>query len=343
MNQKNLSATSNNRKLLKNYLKDRKILTIFKKFEKNLNGLKKNFVVAVSGGPDSLALAYLSKILSVKTNLKPKFYIIDHKLRTESSNEASRVKKILKKKSINSKILIWKGKKPLNNIQSTARKKRFELILNECKKNKINNILLGHHIDDLYENFFLRILRGSGLNGLVSFDKETIFEKFKIYRPLVDFEKKDLVYIANKVFNFYINDPSNENEKFKRTKIRNYLEFLKNEGLNKKKLLLTIKNLKDSNSSINYYVNQNLRKNIFFNKKNNTYLLNFNFFNQSHEVIFRSLSEIIKKMGKKYYPVRGKSLDLLILKILKNSIFKSTLGGCLIEKIDQTVIISKEK
>ena len=343
MNQKNLSATSNNRKLLKNYLKDRKILTIFKKFEKNLNGLKKNFVVAVSGGPDSLALAYLSKILSVKKNLKPKFYIIDHKLRTESSNEASKVKKILKKKSINSKILIWKGKKPLNNIQSTARKKRFELILNECKKNKINNILLGHHIDDLYENFFLRILRGSGLNGLVSFDKETIFEKFKIYRPLVDFEKKDLVYIANKVFNFYINDPSNENEKFKRTKIRNYLEFLKNEGLNKKKLLLTIKNLKDSNSSINYYVNQNLRENIFFNKKNNTYLLNFNFFNQSHEVIFRSLSEIIKKMGKKYYPVRGKSLDLLILKILKNSIFKSTLGGCLIEKIDQTVIISKEK
>ena len=97
MNQKNLSATSNNRKLLKNYLKDRKILTIFKKFEKNLNGLKKNFVVAVSGGPDSLALAYLSKILSVKTNLKPKFYIIDHKLRTESSNEASKVKKILKK------------------------------------------------------------------------------------------------------------------------------------------------------------------------------------------------------------------------------------------------------
>jgi hypothetical protein len=60
-------------------------------------------------------------------------------------------------------------------------------------------------------------------------------------------------------------------------------------------------------------------------------------------VIFRSLSEIIKKIGKKYYPVRGKSLDLLILKILKNSIFKSTLGGCLIEKIDQTVIISKEK
>ena len=86
-----------------------------------------------------------------------------------------------------------------------------------------------------------------------------------------------------------------------------------------------------------------MENNVFFNKKNNTYFLSLNFFNQSHEVIFRSLSVIIKHTGKKYYPVRGKSLDFLILKILDNSFFKSTLGGCLIEKIDQTVIISKEK
>jgi len=343
MSRKNLNVTNNNLKFFKNCVKDRKILTIFKKFEKNLDTLNKNFVVGVSGGPDSLALAFLSKIFSIKRNLKTKYYIVDHKLRTESSNEVRKVKKILNKKFIECKILIWKGKKPLNNIQALARKKRFELIIKECKKNRINNILLGHHIDDLYENFFLRILRGSGLNGLVSFDKETIFKKFKIYRPLIDFEKKDLIYIANKIFNFYISDPSNKDEKFKRVKVRNFLEFLKSEGFDKKKLLLTIKNLKDSNLSINYYVTKNLENNVFFNKKNNTYFLSLNFFNQSHEVIFRSLSVIIKHTGKKYYPVRGKSLDFLILKILDNSFFKSTLGGCLIEKIDQTVIISKEK
>ena len=153
MSLKNSSAKTKIPKVLKNKLNITKVNHIYKKFEKFLD-LKDNLIVAVSGGPDSLALAFLSKIYSIKNKLKVKYYIIDHKLRTESSNEASKVKKILKKKSINSKILIWKGKKPLNNIQSTARKKRFELILNECKKNKINNILLGHHIDDLYENFF---------------------------------------------------------------------------------------------------------------------------------------------------------------------------------------------
>ena len=134
MSRKNLNVTNNNLKFFKNCVKDRKILTIFKKFEKNLDTLNKNFVVGVSGGPDSLALAFLSKIFSIKRNLKTKYYIVDHKLRTESSNEVRKVKKILNKKFIECKILIWKGKKPLNNIQALARKKRFELIIKECKK-----------------------------------------------------------------------------------------------------------------------------------------------------------------------------------------------------------------
>ena len=62
MSRKNLNVTNNNLKFFKNCVKDRKILTIFKKFEKNLDTLNKNFVVGVSGGPDSLALAFLSKI-----------------------------------------------------------------------------------------------------------------------------------------------------------------------------------------------------------------------------------------------------------------------------------------
>ena len=60
------------------------------------------------------------------------------------------------------------GIKPKKNIQSIARDKRYKLLVNEAKKFKIKNILLGHHLDDLFENFFIRILRGSGLNGLVS-------------------------------------------------------------------------------------------------------------------------------------------------------------------------------
>ena len=65
------------------------------------------------------------------------------------------------------------GKKPSKNIQATARDKRYSLLVNECKKNNIKHLLLGHHLNDVHENFLIRIVRGSGLNGLVSFSKNT--------------------------------------------------------------------------------------------------------------------------------------------------------------------------
>ena len=159
---------------------------------------------------------------------------------------------------------------------------------------------------------------------------------------MLDVEKKDLIYIAQKVFNFFIKDPTNRNENFKRTRIRNLLQSLENEGLDKKKLILTINNLKDSDRSIKFYLNKNLKENVFFFKKKNIYILNKNFFAQSHEIIFRSLTKIIQNLGKKNYPVRGKSINKLIEGINTKSFSKFTLGGCFIDKVNETILISKE-
>ena len=189
MSLKNLNATIKIPKILQKKLDNKKIKQIYKKFEKDLN-LKQNFVVAVSGGPDSLALAFLAKIYSIKKKLISNFLIVDHKIRKNSSQEAKFVKKILNSMGIVSHILVWKGKKPSKNIQSVARNKRYELLFNQCNKLKIENILLGHHQDDLMENFFLRILRGSGLKGLISLDKKTQIKRINLYRPLLYQKKK---------------------------------------------------------------------------------------------------------------------------------------------------------
>jgi len=106
---------------------------------------------------------------------------------------------------------------------------------------------------------------------------------------------------------------------------------------------LTINNLKDSNKSIKFYVDRNLEKNLVFKQNKNIYILNNDFFYQSHEVIFRSLTKIIQKLGKKHYPVRGKSISGLIKGISKKSFTKVTLGGCFITRINETIFISKEK
>ena len=343
MSQKNLNVQNKKHKKIFSQINQKKISKIYNEFSISLK-VKENLAVAVSGGPDSLALAYLTKCYSLQNRIKVKYYIVNHKLRNESSSEAENVKKILKKIDIQCKILNWNGKKPSKNIQATARDKRYSLLANECKKNNIKYLLLGHHLNDLFENFLIRIVRGSGLNGLISFDKNTKFrgQDLNIIRPLLNLEKKDLLYVAKEVFSFFINDPSNENLDYKRTRIRNLLYSLEKEGLNLKKLKLTIDHLKDSDKSIKFYVNRNLNENVVFLMRKNIYILNNNFFNQSHEIIFRSLTKLIQKLGRKYYPVRGKSINELIKKINKKPFTKVTLGGCFVERVNETILISQE-
>ena len=341
MSRKNLNVKTKIPKVLNFNLKNRRINQIYKKFEKSLN-INKNFIVAVSGGPDSLALSFLSKIYSIKKNLKVRFYIVDHKLREGSTNEAKIVKKILKKNSIDSNILTLKGRKPNRNIQSFARQKRYRLLFARCKQFKIDHILLGHHLDDLFENFFIRLVRGSGLRGLISLDKKSKTGQIKLHRPLLDQKKSDLIFLSNKVFNFYVKDPSNEEDKFLRIKIRKLIFNLQKDGLDKNKLSMTIDNLKRSNNVIDFYVKENLEKNTSFSLKKNHLILNKEFFKQPYEVILRAFSDSIQFVGKKYYSARGKKLDRIIKDIENDRVYKSTLGGCVIEKVNQTVIISKE-
>jgi tRNA(Ile)-lysidine synthase len=343
MNLKNLSVQSKKHKKILSHLKQKKITKIYNEFSSSLK-VKENLAVAVSGGPDSLALAYLTKCYSLKNKIKVKYYIVNHKLRKEASLETQIVRKVLRKIDIKCTILNWNGKKPSKNIQAKARDKRYFLLANKCKKNNIKHLLIGHHLNDLFENFLIRLTRGSGLNGLISFSNNTEYrdQNLNILRPLLNLEKKDLLYISKEVFSFFVEDPSNINEDYKRTRIRKLLHSLEKEGLDTKKLKLTIDNLKDSDKSIKFYVEKNLEKNSVFLKKNNIYILNSNFLDQSHEVIFRSLTKIIQKLGKKYYPVRGKSINEVIKGISAKSFLKVTLGGCFIERANETILISKE-
>ncbi len=340
MSPKNLNAIKIP-KILEKKLSNKKISQLYNVFIKDFN-INENFIVAVSGGPDSLALAFLTKIYSINNGIKCRYYIIDHKLRKESTEEANQVKKILNHLNIKSEILTWHGKKPIKNIQSIARIKRYDLLFSKCKKLKINNLVTGHHLDDLFENFFIRMIRGSGLKGLVSLEKKTVLNKVNLIRPLLNFNKKDLEFISAHVFNFFIKDPSNKDIKYARIRIRKMINNFKDNGLEKDKLFLTLKNLKKSNQAISFYVEKNKKVNSFFDKNKKELILNEAFFNHPYEVLFRSLSDSIKIVGNKYNAVRGKKIDYILDKIRQNSLKKETLGNCIIKKVRQTVIISKE-
>ena len=97
MKKKSLSVKKTIHNLLIVHLKNKKVLNIFNNFKSLVltNVIDKKIAVAVSGGPDSLALAYLAKCISIVYKFKVKFFIIDHKLRENSSQEAKEVKLFL--------------------------------------------------------------------------------------------------------------------------------------------------------------------------------------------------------------------------------------------------------
>lgn len=349
MKRKNLSAvkTTLNFHLIK--LRNPFVKKKYQIFSRNLKtlDLKKNkILVAVSGGADSLSLLFFAKCFSLIENIKLHPIIVDHKIRLESTIEAKDLKnKLSRDFKINCRILSRRNLNIRTNIQSKARELRYNLILKECIKEKIKYILLGHHKDDLIENFFIRLVRGSGLKGLVSFDNMIAqYKNAKILRPLLDFSKKDLLLINKLTYGFHVKDPSNLNDNFLRIRLRKLIKNLSVEGLDFKKFELTLKNLSKSEKVIDYFVNQNISKNLRFFSKNKKVILNNSFFENPNEIVFRSFNEALKYISnKKNYP-RGKKVTNL-LKNLKSSgkSYKLTLSGCIVEKIGDSVIISCEK
>ena len=103
-----------------------------------------------------------------------------------------KVKQILRKFKINVKILTWVGRKPNKNIQSISRNARYDLLFSKSRQLGINYILTGHQQGDLIENFFIRMLRGSGLKGLVSLDKKNKINNINLLRTFLDEKREDL-------------------------------------------------------------------------------------------------------------------------------------------------------
>ena len=344
MKRKNLIVVKKveNKKLLAN---NKKIKTIYTKFKAVIfkKVKKKSFALAVSGGSDSLCLAYLSKMYATEFKNKIHVLIVDHKLRNESHKEALKVKEILKKKGIQSKVLNWKGVVPKSNIQRSARNIRYSLISDYCSKKSIKYLITAHHMDDQIENFFIRLLRGSGLTGLSSMPESVNFNNdLKIVRPFLSFKKEDLKYVTVNIFKTYIQDPSNKDEKFLRVRVRKYRKNMEKEGLNTSKIIKTVNNLLSANKALNFYKNKALYKHVTFLSKNKCLINKQIFYEEAGEIIFKSFSDVLSLVSGTYYPPKSKKVISLIERVKKNKFNKSTLGGCVIEKKDSFILISKE-
>ena len=329
---------------LKNGFKNFKDLSIiFNKFREKLDSLnKKKYLVAVSGGPDSLALSALTKAYNNFKKTEFHYILINHNIRKNSHQEGKKVKKLLKRNKINLKIILNK-KKITKNIQAEARNARYEFLVKYCIKNRIKIILTAHNLEDQVETFFIRLSRGSGLKGLSSMKTlNEINRGVHLFRPVLDIKKKYLIKISKNIFGNYIKDPSNNDKKYLRTKIRGLKKPLEKSAIKYEQIFESINNLSVSKVTLENYLTRIFKELIIKNKKE--IFINFKKYKElGNDIKIALINHSIKHLKKNYYDLRSKKVKNLIQSLNKRDFKKYTLGGCIFFKKGENLCLKIEK
>ena len=190
-------------------------------------------VLAVSGGPDSMALVHFARTAAALAPAGPRLIAatVDHGLRPESRAEAEMVAGWCAALGISHRLLVWEGAKPTTRLQERARAARYGLLVDCARAEGAQAMLTGHHADDQAETILFRLLRGSGPAGLAGMAPSAERDGVTIGRPLLRFRKADLVRFCRAAAQPFVEDPSNRDPRFARTRLRRLTQLLEAEGL----------------------------------------------------------------------------------------------------------------
>jgi tRNA(Ile)-lysidine synthase len=198
--------------------------------------------VAVSGGGDSIALMHLlAGWAKKKRRPLPHVVTVDHGLRAESAKDARAVLRWAKAAGLKSHALRWDGPHPKADIEAAAREARYRLMGEWAKKNKIAALYVAHTRDDQAETFLLRLMRGSGLDGLAAMRAIASyplasFRELMVVRPLLAMEREQVRAHLKSAGHDWLEDAMNLDERFARVRLRKAWSALEGAGLNKARL-----------------------------------------------------------------------------------------------------------
>lgn len=176
--------------------------------------------VAVSGGPDSMALALLAERWASERGGAAVGLIVDHLLRPDSTEEARRVACWLAARGMPKAILRWEGAKPGRGIQAAARAARYDLLAGWCRANGVLHLLVAHHREDQAETWLIRRRAGSGEDGLAAMAAVRELRGCRLVRPLLAVPRARLAAFLAAEGQPFVRDPSNLNPQFERARLR---------------------------------------------------------------------------------------------------------------------------
>ncbi|MFY9589255.1 tRNA lysidine(34) synthetase TilS [Rickettsia endosymbiont of Halotydeus destructor] len=318
---------------------------LYQKFQYNINELVDSFpiskiAIAVSGGSDSIALLHLTNIWAKEHNIKLFVISVDHNLREQSKLENKYIKEVSDKLGHPHYQLHFDHQNNFSNLQERAREGRYELMTNLCTELDILILLTAHHEDDYIENFCIRLERKSGIFGLSS-SNINWYNNIQIARPLFNIPKNELVnyLIANNIK--WFEDESNLSDKYQRNVIRKKLakgiEYVKadiqlrqaraNELLESKfkpELIAAIA------ASVKIYEYGFARLNLI------------KFAKFSDEVKVQLISFLLIIISGNKNTARFYSLAPILTLIETTIIFKNTIHGCVVKRVQNNLLIYRE-
>ena len=285
--------------------------------------------IAVSGGGDSMALLHLFARWSAQTGHPIAAVTVDHGLRPESGAEADRVAALCAQAGIPHDILTWAGAQAKGNLPAAARDARYALMAEWAKAKGIGSIALGHTVDDSAENFLMRLGRSAGIDGLA--EMETRFKRNGILwsRPLWQQRRSELREYLRRHDVQWIEDPSNDDPRYLRTRARKVLPLLADVGVTAETIHASAFALRRAQSALVHYTHQEAVLHV--TQEVGDLLIPVRPMPPiPTEIERRLVTAALQWVGSNRYPPRGVWAGLLDVDVVGQQ--RKTLAGCLIMK-----------
>lgn len=302
--------------------------------------------VAVSGGPDSMALLLLAQAWAGERGYEIAALTVDHDLRDASAEEARQVSEWLASRGVKHHTLVWSEGQRVRSIdrspQTEARDGRFALMAEWCTAHGAHALLLAHHADDQIETFFDRLLRGSGVDGLAAIAADTTRGGLRVLRPLLAFDKNALISTCDAHGQAWISDPSNSDESFKRVRIRHLIANLEQEGLDRDRILKTVGHMQRAKSAIDQAVDDLESEAVAQSGQSEKVLIVDEVLQAPEEVGLRFLARTLMTISGGIYPTRFDGLERVYRALATTDWSDRTLHGCHLKVRNGRLHVSRE-
>jgi tRNA(Ile)-lysidine synthase len=290
--------------------------------------------LAVSGGPDSVALMHLAARWCDTRGGTPELSVltVDHGLRAASREEAELVGRVAAARGLRHTILTWTNEGArAAGVQARARAARYDLMAAHCHANDIPALVTAHTLDDQAETFLMRLKRGSGLDGLAAIPEQGAWAGIAVLRPLLDVAKARLVATLDAAGIAFVADPSNVDPRFERARVRANAGALAALSLTPDALALAARRLRRAREALESVAQNFLAANSEISEAGYALIGREALEAAPQEIALRALAQLIGVVGGGETPLQLAKLEHLLGALHQDPGKAHTLGRCRLE------------